>query len=125
MRPVLTVILCASLAAGAAVADDAIAWGYRVGAAHPPRQGSFCDDADSALEIATLFERFGPRTGFSALADSADCTTRVHAVTPERLIRQVRVALDGGGAYHVNFIQVQAGDGSRPVLVTTRRLTEQ
>ena len=97
-------------------------WGYTIGKPGEPRQGNFCDDEEAALEIAGVFDRYGARTGFSALSNTPSCATRVHAVTPESLIRQVEIKLDGGGSYFVNFIQVQADDGSRPVLVTTRRL---
>lgn len=99
-------------------------WGYRVGELGEARQGNFCDDTDAALEIAQIFERFGARTGFSALSNAPACATRVHAVTPESLLRQVEIKLESGANYAVNFIQVQADDGSRPVLVTTRRLIQ-
>lgn len=124
MRFPFVTILCPLLTWGnVAVADTAGApWAYRIGATQPSRQGNFCDDQASALEIAAIFDRFGPRTGFSALAGSKACSTRVHEVTPERLLRQVRIPVEGGGEYVVNFIQVEADDGSRPVLVTTRRL---
>ena len=75
----------------------------------------------AALEIAQIFDRFGARTGFAALANAAGCATRVLAVTPESLLRQVKIKLDGPSHYFVNFIQVQAADGTRPVLVTTRQ----
>lgn len=97
-------------------------WGYKIGEPGEPRQGNFCDNRQAALEIAGVFDRYGARTGFSALSNTPSCATRVHAVTPESLIRQVEIKLDGGDSYFVNFIQVQAGDGSRPVLITTRRL---
>ena len=48
----------------------------------------------------------------------------MHAVTPESLLQQIKIKLDSGANYVVNFIQVQADDGSRPVLVTTRALIE-
>jgi len=125
MRIPLLALLCATVAAEARAGDaDAVSgtWGYRLDHEHSARQGNFCNDPASALEVATIFERFGPRTGFSALSSSPACSTRVHAVTPRALLREVRVPLDSGGAYFVRFIQVDARDGSAPVLVTTRRL---
>ena len=44
--------------------------------------------------------------------------------TAEALIERVRIPLDGGGEYFVSFIQVQAEDGTRPVLITTRQLIQ-
>ena len=124
MRFPSVVTLCALLACCTALADDTATqtWAYRIGATHPPRQGNFCDDQATALEIAAIFERFGPRTGFSALAGARECSTRVHEVTPEALLKQVHIPLEGGGEYVLSFIQVGASDGTRPVLVTTRRL---
>lgn len=114
-------ILLGALAyGGACAAEDA--WGYRLGEAVATRQANFCDTAEAAMEIAAIFERFGPRTGFSALANSPQCSTRIHAVTPRSLLRQVPVPLESGGQYTISFIQVQADNGSEPVLVTTRRL---
>ena len=66
-------------------------WAYRIGEAGDPRQGNFCDDSDAALEIAQIFDRFGARTGFSALSNAPACATRVHAVTPESLLREVAI----------------------------------
>ena len=97
-------------------------WAYQVGETGEPRQGNFCDDSDAALEIAQIFHRFGAQTGYSALSNAPACATRVHAVTPELLLREVAIKLDNGTSYMVNFIQVQAADGTRPVLITTRRL---
>ena len=97
-------------------------WAYQVGETGEPRQGNFCDDRDAALEIAQIFHRFGAQTGYSALSNAPACATRVHAVTPESLLREVAIKLDNGTSYTVNFIQVQAADGTRPVLITTRRL---
>lgn len=112
----------ATVLADKATEQQSLPWGYKLGEPGEPRQGNFCDDRQAALEIAGVFDRYGARTGFSALSNTPSCATRVHAVTPESLIRQVKIKLDGGGSYLVNFIQVQASDGSRPVLVTTRRL---
>ena len=122
-RPVLcllALICCADVHAGGSE-PAAQPWGYRVGEAGEPRQANFCDNSDAALEIAQIFDRFGARTGFSALSNAPQCATRVLTVTPESLLRQVEVKLESGSSYVVNFIQVQAEDGSRPVLITTRR----
>ena len=119
-RCLLAILCCAEAHAGGSE-PAAQPWGYRVGEAGEPRQANFCDNSDAALEIAQIFDRFGARTGFSALSNAPQCATRVHTVTPESLLRQVEIKLEGGSSYVVNFIQVQAEDGSRPVLITTRR----
>ena len=125
MRASAVLTLCVVAIAGPCNADTgAETWGYRLDEAYPPRQANFCEQRGSALEVADIFERYGPRTGFSALSNAPQCSTRVHAITPRALLRQVRVPLESGGEYIVNFIQVQAEDGSEPVLVTTRRLIE-
>jgi len=98
-------------------------WSYAVGETRAPQQANFCDTRELALEVARVFERFGPRTGFAALAHAPGCSLRVHGVTPRALLHQVRVALESGDSYVVNFIDVDADDGSTPVLVTTRLLT--
>ncbi len=109
-------------AGGAASAKSHQPWGYRIGVTRPPQQANFCDQREDALEIAQIFERFGARTGFSALSNAPNCSRRVHGVTPRALLQQVRIRLEDGGEYFVNFILVRAEDGSEPVLVTTRRL---
>jgi hypothetical protein len=117
-----TLALCTITVVPHANADQP--WAYRVGESGPQRQANFCDSAEAAMEIADIFERFGPRTGFSALASAPECSTRIHAVTPKALLRQVRIELNDGGEYIVNFIQVRTGSGTQPVLVTTRQLIE-
>lgn len=122
-----TLFMLAALCSATVLADKATdpqsqPWGYQIGESGKPRQGNFCNDRAAALAIAGVFDQYGARTGFSALSNTPSCATRVHAVTPESLIRQVEIKLDGGDSYFVNFIQVQASDGSRPVLVTTRHL---
>ena len=119
---VLAASCSATVLADKAVDQQSQPWGYKIGEPGKPRQGNFCDHREAALEIADVFDRYGARTGFSALSNTPTCATRVHAVTPKSLIRQIEIKLDGGGSYFVNFIQVQASDGSHPVLVTTRRL---
>jgi hypothetical protein len=124
--PLFTLVLLgAVLAASAPPAASAEPgpWGYVVGQTRSPQQANFCDTRAAALEIAKVFERFGARTGFSALANSPDCSLRVHGLTPRALLHRVAIALESGDSYAVNFIEVEIDDGSRPVLVTTRTLT--
>lgn len=118
-----SLLLLCTLASCSAGADDEV-WAYRVGEAVPAQQANFCDSTEAALEIAEIFQRFGPRTGFSALSNASQCSKRILAVTPHSLLRQVQVPLASGDGYEINFIQVHADDGSEAVLVTTRRLME-
>ena len=124
IRPALCLIavLCHVDAQAGGSESAARPWTYRIGETGAPRQGNFCDDRAAALEIAQIFVRFGAPTGFSALANAPACATRVHTVTPESLLREVTIKLANGTSYMVNFIQVQADDGTRPVLITTREL---
>ncbi len=119
-------VVTAALLAGpaAARAGGDAPWGYAIGVTRAPAQANFCDEREDALEIAHIFERFGARTGFSALSNAPGCSLQVRGITPRSLLHRVRVELEDGGEYHVNFIHVETDDGSRLVLVTTRRLTE-
>jgi hypothetical protein len=125
--PLFTIVLLgAVLAASAppAASADSGPWGYVLGQTRSPQQANFCDTRAAALEIAKVFERFGARTGFSALANAPECSLRVHGLTPRALLHQVPIALHSGDSYVVNFIEVEVDDGSRPILVTTRTLTD-
>lgn len=125
MPVIIIVLLAVTLSAWQqpAASGDTGPWGYVLGEARAPQQANFCDTREAALEVASVFERFGARTGFSALANAPHCSLRVHGLTPRKLLQQVRIALEGGDSYVVNFIQVELDDGSTPVLVTTRALT--
>lgn len=125
--PVFTIVMLgAVLAASAppAAGADSGPWGYVLGQTRSPQQANFCDTRAAALEIARVFERFGARTGFSALASAPDCSLRVHGLTPRALLHRVPIALESGESYAVNFIEVEIDDGSRPILVTTRTLSD-
>lgn len=127
--PVMPLILVLVLSIGGVFAPPQTAagadggpWGYELGRTRPPQQANFCDSREVALEVAQVFERFGARTGFAALANAPGCSVRVRGLTPRALLHQVRVALQNGDSYVVNFIDVQTDDGGSSVLVTTRTL---
>jgi hypothetical protein len=128
MRPLVAAfavsILLASPWSTGAAGSASQPWGYRVGEARPAQQGNFCTTRQDAMEVAEIFERFGARTGFSALSNAPGCSTRVHAVTPTGILRRVPIALESGGGYTVSFIRVQVEGGGEAVLITTRRLIE-
>lgn len=103
---------------------------YRIGQPRQAQQGTFCDDAAIADEVAELFVRFGAPTGYAALSASPGCRLKVHDFTPLRLHRTVKVELSTGEHYTVRFIVVaivapkSPADGGAPerILVTTRAL---
>ena len=120
IKALLIGALCAATPLRFATGAEIGPWGYALGQMRAAQQASFCDTREAALEVAQVFERFGARTGFSALSSAPDCSRRVLGLTPRALVHQVRIATEAAGSYIVNFIEVDADDGSRPVLVTTR-----
>jgi hypothetical protein len=95
---------------------------YRIGEQREAQQANFCRDLAEVDDIASLFERFGARTGFSALSASQLCTLEVHSFVPRRLHREVTIPLSNGGEYTVRFIEVDLASGESRILVTTREL---
>ncbi len=105
----------------AATASAYAQWHYRAGEQREQQQANFCASAKDVAEIAELFERYGARTGFSALSASPNCSTGARTFTPVRLEREVVMTLDSGDTYSVRFIQVRLTDGNTRYVVTTRR----
>ena len=123
--PQLFVTILLSLCVTNTLAQQVQPWAYKAGVQGEARQANFCQDTKAALEIAEIFARFGAPTGYSALSNSPSCSTTVYAVTPIDLLRQVKITLENGDNYFVNFIQVEANDKSTPVLVTTRHFIQE
>jgi hypothetical protein len=105
--------------AGLAAATDAD-WGYVIGQPRENQQANFCTTRESIAEIARIFDRFGPRTGYAALSASPDCTLAVHSFTPRALLASVTISDGQPGAYPLNFVDVETHHGKRLYLVTTR-----
>ncbi len=99
-------------------------WGYVIGEMRVEQQGNFCDSEAAVDELAVIFERFGPQTGFSALSSAPDCSLRVHSFTPVAMKQSVAIKLVSGGTYLVNTIRVELSDGRTSFLITTRHLQE-
>jgi hypothetical protein len=106
-----------------AAADPA--WHYTIGEAQREQQANFCASREGAEEIAAIFDRFGPRAGYAALAGSPDCTVAVHSFTPRKLLTSVTISEGKPGEYQVRFVEVESLEGGQIYLVTTREvLTE-
>lgn len=67
-------------------------WTYRLGESRADQQANFCDSREEALEVAEIFEKFSPLTGYSALANAPGCSTSVRTFTPRRLLKELTLA---------------------------------
>jgi hypothetical protein len=95
-------------------------WHYTIDQAREKQQANFCDSKKGAEEIAGIFHRFGPRTGYAALSTSSHCKVTVHSFTPRRILITVAISKGKPGAYMVRFVEVENDDGGVLYLVTTR-----
>jgi len=95
-------------------------WHYTIDRPREAQQANFCDSLKSIEEIADIFERFGPRTGYAALSNSPDCATGVRSFTPRKVVTTVTVAKGKPGEYKVWFVEVENAGGDTLYLVTTR-----
>ena len=76
-------------------------WHYTIDHPREEQQANFCDSRRSVEEIAAVFERFGPRTGYAALSNAPDCATGVRSFTPRKIVTTVTVAKGKPGEYKV------------------------
>ena len=97
-------------------------WHYTIDQAREKQQASFCDSKEGAEEIAGIFNRFGPRTGYAALSTSSHCKIAVHSFTPRRILTTVAISKGKPGEYMVRFVEVENDDGGILYLVTTRNV---
>ena len=95
-------------------------WHYTIDHPREEQQANFCDSRRSVEEIAAVFERFGPRTGYAALSNAPDCATGVRSFTPRKIVTTVTVAKGKPGEYKVWFVEVENAGGDTLYLVTTR-----
>jgi len=123
MNPLLCVVVLV-LALLRAAPVSAGEWHYTIGKIHTGQQASFCLNEQAALEIAEVFTRFGPRTGYSALAGARDCTRLVRNFTPLEVIQTVAVAENEQNAYTVSMVRARTDRGEELILITTRRVAQ-
>lgn len=106
---------------GIAPAADA-AWHYTIDELREKQQANFCASRQGVEEIAGIFDRFGPRTGYAALSASPDCAITVESFTPRRVLLSVTISEGKPGEYRVRFVEVENDRGDVMYLVTTRNV---
>lgn len=116
----LACVVATVLACAAAGAQEA--WHYVLNETQPARQANFCASEGDVQDMVKIFERFGPRTGYTALAESDGCYIAVQAFTPRRVIREVVIAEGKPEEYRMRFVEVHNADGEVLYLVTTREV---
>jgi hypothetical protein len=114
-------LLSAIVWPGIAVASDG-AWHYTIDEHRAKQQANFCASRQGVEEIAGIFDRFGPRTGYAALSASPDCSVTVESFTPRRVLTSVIISPGKPGGYRVRFVEVENDRGDVMYLVTTREV---
>ena len=100
-------------------------WHYTIDQPRQEQLANFCDSFKSIEEIADIFERLGPRTGYAALTGSADCAITVRSFTPRSILMTVTVSEGEPGEYRVRFVEIEDHYGDILYLVTTRDVVAQ
>ena len=95
-------------------------WHYTIDQARENQQANFCNSKESVEEIAGIFDRSGPRTGYAALSAASNCGIAVHSFTPRRVLTTVTISKGKPGEYMVRFVEVENDHGDVMYLVTTR-----
>ncbi len=95
-------------------------WHYVLGEERANQQANFCVSEADAREIAGIFERFSPRTGYSALSDARHCYTAVSTFTPDEVLLTITVAEGESNEYTISFVRVFLANGDVRYLMTTR-----
>ncbi len=95
-------------------------WHYTLGEPRENQQANFCAGRQDVDEIAGIFERYGPRTGYAALDGSLNCSIKVKTFTPLEVYDTVTISKGKPGEYVIRFVEVQDDAGERLYLVTTR-----
>ena len=96
------------------------AWHYTIDQTREKQQANFCESRNSVEELAGIFDRFGPRTGYAALSASPDCRIAVESFTPRKVVTTVVISSGKPGEYRVRFVEVENDHGDVMYLVTTR-----
>lgn len=102
----------------APASDDA--WRYTIDQPRSKQQANLCRSRAAAEAIAAAFNRFGPRSGYTALSESSDCAIVVESFTPRRVLSTVTVSEGKPGEYRLRFVEVENDRGEVLFLVTTR-----
>lgn len=112
------------LAAGMTVQASRAAepWHYRLGEPRADQQANFCKDRHTALALAEVFRRHGPRPGYAALELAEGCTVAVRSFTPRKVVERVSIPLGDGSLYTVSFVEVEMSGGAVSYLFTTREI---
>ncbi len=97
-------------------------WHYRLGEARADQQALFCKDRQTALALAEVFRRHGPRPGYAALEQAEGCAVAVRSFTPRKVVERVSIPLGDGGQYTVSFVEVEMSGGAVSYLFTTREI---
>lgn len=100
-------------------------WHYTIDQLRENQQANFCDSREDVEEIAGIFKRFGPRTGYAALSSAPDCAITVHSFTPRKVLTTITISEGKPGAYRLRFVEVEDDDGGILYLVTTRDVTSE
>lgn len=95
-------------------------WYYVLDVTGPARQANFCASEADVRGLVSIFERFGPRTGYSALAESKGCYIAVRVFTPRRIVEEIVIARGKPEEYRMRFVEGYIGNGEVVYLVTTR-----
>lgn len=97
-------------------------WHYTIDQPREKQQANFCVSREDVEEIAGIFDRFGPRTGYAALSASPDCAITVESFTPRKVLTSVTISRGKPGEYRVRFVEVENDRGDVKYLVTTREV---
>ena len=95
-------------------------WGYKIGTEKRAQQANFCATSDAVEELSTIFAKFGPRTGYTALSELPECTIALETFTPVRIAKRVTVSEGTPDEYVLSFVEVRTHTGERRYLVTSR-----
>ena len=114
--------LAALLACAGAGAQEV--WYYVLDVAQPARQVNFCLSEADVTGLVNIFERFGPRTGYAALAESKTCYIAVVAFTPRRIVEEIVIAEGKPEEYRMRFVEGHNENGETLYLVTTREVRD-
>ena len=118
------ILLVSAIAwSGVAPAADGT-WHYTIDQQRENQQANFCSSRVGVEEIAGIFDRFGPRTGYAALSTSPECAISVESFTPRRLVTSVIISEGKPGEYSVRFVEVENDRGDIKYLVTTREVAD-
>jgi hypothetical protein len=119
---ILLLLPLASRAAFGASASTSGPWHYTLYQARIQQQANFCRSQEDIRELAGIFNRYGPRTGYAALSESPGCSTSIQTFTPRKVVEEVIISKGKPGEYTMRFVEVHNDKGETLYLVTTREV---